>query len=364
MSLLLEALRRAEEDAKKRKPALASASVPAPVTAPAESLTMARHDAPRAELTLEEQSAEEAGPAAFPAISRDQPKIAQSPETTDFPDLAFVSAETLAAPVARQTTTVLPSAGTATQLPYAKYARPNSSAVEQAPDFAEIRSQAEREARVPVADSVTPRVAASGPPEAVFAKPVPERIDVPAPIPATTHRQAMSAAGVMAGPRQRKISSAEQRRKWVLAAVALVLAVPVAALLLFGNFFSTLPARGLRQTSRAPRRRCQSIRSSCCLTFRRPAACRQRHQRPPTDPLWAAARRLRHGRPPLWPRRLQLLWRCLRPKKPRARLMPDRPLAHVLLQRPRLARSPTGWLRTPMRTAVPQPQPRERQVCR
>ena len=61
--------------------------------------------------------------------------------------------------------------------------------------------------------------------------------DGPAPIAAMTHRQAMSAAGVMAGSQQRKTAGAEQRRKWWPVAVAFVTVLSVAAVLLFGDSF-------------------------------------------------------------------------------------------------------------------------------
>ena len=63
------------------------------------------------------------------------------------------------------------------------------------------------------------------------------KLDDPALIAAMTHRQAMSAAGVMAGSRQRKTPSAAQQRKWWLVVVALIAAFPVVVFLLFGDFF-------------------------------------------------------------------------------------------------------------------------------
>jgi tetratricopeptide (TPR) repeat protein len=66
-------------------------------------------------------------------------------------------------------------------------------------------------------------------------------VQKPAALPATspttaiTHRQAMSAAGVMAGSRQRKSASAAQRRKWWPGVLAVAVVCSVAATLLFGK---------------------------------------------------------------------------------------------------------------------------------
>nr|MDP2192280.1 tetratricopeptide repeat protein [Rhodoferax sp.] len=135
MSLLLEALKRAEEDSRKRKLETVAVTAFAPTASPAKSLATAKREAPRAELMLEQQT-----PAPPPAQA----------------------------------------------------------------------------------------------PEAASAKPAPEPVPMPAPI-AATHRQAILAASVMAGTPQRKTSGTQQRRQWLLVTVTLVVALPVAAFLLFGD---------------------------------------------------------------------------------------------------------------------------------
>lgn len=230
MSLLLEALRRAEEDSRKRKLATAAAATlapaaaaaPAPIAAPAEPLPAAKREALQVELTLQEQTPAPASPAASPVFGASEPPTVQPPATTNSPDLTPASAETPAAPPARETAPVSPNPRTA--LP--PYARPSN------PEAAQT------------ADSATARRTVFRAPEAPIAKPAPERIDLAAPILATTHRQALSAAGVMAGPQAQKTSGKQQKRRlrqWLLAAVALVVALPLAALLLFGDAFFGSP---------------------------------------------------------------------------------------------------------------------------
>jgi hypothetical protein len=71
-------------------------------------------------------------------------------------------------------------------------------------------------------------------PTDTFAAATPAQHDAPAPSVVLTHRQAMSAAGVMAGSRPRTNAVAQPWRKgWLVLAVAM--AFPVAALVLYGD---------------------------------------------------------------------------------------------------------------------------------
>ena len=204
MSLLLDALRRAEEDSRKRKLASAAlASAPAPVaaaaanTAPAQAVPVLQREAEKPELALQAQT------------------HAPAPDASRFPDLIMAAAETPATP---NPGTDLPS--------YARYARPGSAEAAQAASTASS------------ADSAAARSPASQP--AAVVKPAVAPLEMAAPLPATTQRQALSAAGVLAGPSAKKARAKTQRRQWLLAAVALLLALPLAAVLLFGDqFFGT-----------------------------------------------------------------------------------------------------------------------------
>ena len=64
--------------------------------------------------------------------------------------------------------------------------------------------------------------------------------DAPALIATLTHRQAMSAAGVMAGSQKHNTKDAKQQRQWWLVVGGLSAAFPVLAILFFGDFFSLL----------------------------------------------------------------------------------------------------------------------------
>lgn len=204
MSLLLEALRRAEEDSRKRKlAALASSPAAAPVAASARPV----------------------------------------PATTEFPDLTLESDETPATPPvppAPETAPLAPNPGPDPHA-YARYAGPGSPDAAQAASPASIIGQAavqaERESRLTAADSAAPRDTTSRPPQAALAKPAIEPFELAAPMPATTQRQALAAAGALAGGLRAAKAANQQRRQWVLAAVALLLALPLAALLIFGDAF-------------------------------------------------------------------------------------------------------------------------------
>ncbi|MHB1199851.1 MAG: tetratricopeptide repeat protein [Polaromonas sp.] len=201
MSLLLEALRRAEEDSRKRKLAALASTAAAPVAAPA-----------------------------MPA-----------PATTKFPDLTLELDETPATPPAPETAPLAPNRGTDPHA-YSRYARPGSPDAAQAASPADAigqaAAQAERESRLTAADSApAPRGAVPQPPQAALAKPAAEPLELAAPMPATTQRQALAAAGALAGGLRVPKAAGKSRRQWVLAAVALLLALPLAALLIFGDAF-------------------------------------------------------------------------------------------------------------------------------
>lgn len=205
MSLLLEALRRAEEDSRKRKlAALASSS----------------------------------------AAGSDAASARPVPATTEFPDFTLELDEMPAAPPvppAPETAPLAPNRGPDPHA-YARYAKPGSPDAAQAASPANIIGQAavqaERESRLTAADSAaTPRNTTSRPPQAALAKPAIEPLELAAPMPATTQRQALAAAGALAGGLRAAKAANQQRRQWVLAAVALLLALPLAALLIFGDAF-------------------------------------------------------------------------------------------------------------------------------
>lgn len=221
MSLLLDALRRAEEDSRKRKlaaatPAATATAAPAPVAAAAADAALGQpapvlqREAPRPELALQAQT------------------HAPAPDAGKFPDLIMAVAETPANP---NPGTDLPS--------YARYARPGSAEAAQAASTASV------------ADSAAARSTAAQAHQTAAERPIAESLELAAPVPATTQRQALSAAGALAGPSGQKALAKTQRRQWLLAAVALLLALPLVALLLFGDqFFGT---SGTQVAVNAPR---------------------------------------------------------------------------------------------------------------
>lgn len=243
MSLLLDALRRAEQDSKKRKLADAETPVAAPDPAPA---------APMAELMLEAQS-----PEAVPEPAAEEPlKLSETSafgESTPGPSANFLDFELPAEDIPLPEPVVPASlAPRKASQPYGRYDRPawedsssnwgalianpvlsKKAGPDEAPSSrpAPIKAAARRAAETAADSHILSR-----PIEVASAKPPPKP---PAPAPAisvTTPRQALSAAGVMAGRKKSASGSpGDRRRQLVLAAVALLLALPLVALLLFGD---------------------------------------------------------------------------------------------------------------------------------
>ena len=222
MSLLLDALRRAEEDSRKRKlDASATGAGPAS-TAPVGDTSADQAQASGAELTLQAQTPY-SSPTAAPQ--------------TDFPDLTLVSDEPAAAAPLQQAATVTAVADSRTPIqPYGRYARPIGPEAGQSAGPDAGGWAAAQAAREPVRPSTGPFAARTPVSQAAEATPAASgSLDRVAPVPGTTQRQAISAASAMAGAGARKVPNKPQRRQWLLAAVALVVALPLAAFLLFGD---------------------------------------------------------------------------------------------------------------------------------
>ncbi len=239
MSLLLDALRRAEEDSRKRKLDASASGAGAAATGPVGQTPANPAQASGAELTLQAQTPPLV-PSMEPTGTGAQTFLvpqASAPET-DFPDLTLVSEEPVAAPLpqaAPPTVTVAPDPRTPIQ-PYGRYARPTGAEAGQSAGPGAGGWAAAQVAREPVRPSTGPfagRATVSSAPDAAPIAGVP--LDRVAPVSGTTQRQAISAASAMAGASTRKAPNKPQRRQWLLAAVALVVALPVAAFLLFGD---------------------------------------------------------------------------------------------------------------------------------
>ncbi|MDI1238582.1 MAG: tetratricopeptide repeat protein [Polaromonas sp.] len=238
MSLLLDALRRAEEDSRKRKLDASVASAgPAPM-APEGSTPPDPAQASGPELTLQAQTPV-SPPEPEPDVAGAQAStttLVPAPET-DFPDLSLVSDEAAVAAPSPQAAPAAPVADPRTPIqPYGRYARPTGTEAGQNTAPVSGGWAAAQVAREPVRPSTGP-FATRAP-----VSPAPDSAPVAAgslerapPLSGTTQRQAISAAGAMAGAGARKVPNKPQRRQWVLAAVALVVALPVAAFLLFGD---------------------------------------------------------------------------------------------------------------------------------
>ncbi|MES2245406.1 MAG: tetratricopeptide repeat protein [Pseudomonadota bacterium] len=237
MSLLLDALRRAEEDSRKRKlDASATGASPASM-APVADTPEDQAQTSAAELTLQAQT-----PPSIPTqeptgegVQASTASQAPAPET-DFPDLTLVSDEPASAPLPQAASvTAVADSRTPTQ-PYGRYARPTGAEAGQGAGAVAGGWAAAQAAREPVRPSTGPfagRAPVSQAPEATPT--VAGSVDRVAAVSGTTQRQAISAASAMAGVGVRKVPNKPQRRQWLLAAVALVVALPLAAFLLFGD---------------------------------------------------------------------------------------------------------------------------------
>lgn len=268
MSLLLDALRRAEQDSKKRKLADAEASVAAPDPVPAEPPSAAVLNEPMVELTLEAQtdadvtplpaSPAEPVPVPVPVPEVMPQQLAQEPAMSR-PDglkpadeVSFLDFELPAEDVPLPEAVVPASlAPRKASNPYGRYDRPaweDSSSnwgalvanpvLSKRPPSDDVTSGpgALRPAsRKPVDKSSEAPVYAR--PTAASARPVDKQAASPPPVPLTTPRQSLSAAGVMAGRKKDKATGRRQqsRRQLVLGGIALLVALPVIAFLLFGD---------------------------------------------------------------------------------------------------------------------------------
>jgi len=251
MSLLLDALRRAEQDSKKRKLADAEMPAAAPDSALPEAAVAATSGAPAAELTLEAQSP---APAAEPVLAASPPAVDKAGfgGGPPAPDASFLDFE-LPAEDAPLPEAVVPAAlapRKASQ-PYGRYDRPawedsssNWGTLTANPLLPKKPGSGDAGASGPVPIKPATRKAAEITPErSVFARPADgggqkPSANEPGPaltLSATTPRQALSAAGVMAGRKTMAPKPGKERRRQVLAVVALLLALPVMAFLLFGE---------------------------------------------------------------------------------------------------------------------------------
>ncbi|MGC1174215.1 tetratricopeptide repeat protein [Polaromonas sp.] len=238
MSLLLDALRRAEEDSRKRKSDTES-------VAPAKISLAEKVGAP--ELTLQEQTSptsptpaptavDTSGLTGADPVSSTRPPV----HATGFPDLA-PTRDGIPAAVSAPEAAPMPAAADsrAPVQPYGRYARPvGAEAGQQNAEPAKggwAVAQAAREPVRPTAEAMADGSQDARLAETASAKPPVARIDVAAPLSATTQRQALSAAGAMAGARVRPAMGKVQRRQWVLVALVLLVALPLVGFLLFGD---------------------------------------------------------------------------------------------------------------------------------
>ncbi|MEO8020872.1 tetratricopeptide repeat protein [Polaromonas sp.] len=266
MSLLLDALRRAEQDSKKRKLADAETPAAAPDLAQSDSAAAAEQAAPLAELTLEAQTdvALEPVPKAEPApvpqpAAQAQEAVQLDMAATPGPaglrpasDASFLDFE-LPAEDTPLPEVVVPAslAPRKASSPYGRYDRPaweDSSSNWGALVANPVSSKRPASGAAasgpgplrPAARGMTdkPSEGHSRPAGTAVARPA-EKQSVPTPplAPVTTPRQALSAAGVMAGKKTGKATDLrpQRRRQWVLGIIALLLALPIMAFLLFGD---------------------------------------------------------------------------------------------------------------------------------
>lgn len=284
MSLLLDALRRAEQDSKKRKLADAETPAAAPVLTVDEPVA-APDQAPPPELTLEAQSPVPELELNLEAEPEPAPReVAAAKSHSGFggaepaPDASFLDFELPSddMPLPRP----LPEAVVPDSLkprkasnPYGRYDRPawedsssNWGALTANPLAS--RRAASDEARVSGPVPIKPVAQRTGEPAAerhVFARPIDgaglkqaakptEPAPSSNPIHATTPRQALSAASVMAGRKKGNTRNAgNRRRQIVLVAVAMVVALPLIAFLLFGDaLFGSSTGVGVANTRALP----------------------------------------------------------------------------------------------------------------
>lgn len=218
MSLLLDALRRAEEDSRKRKQGAAE-SVPEAQPAP--------------ELSLQEAAAPDTTPA--PSTSP-APYSPTASSESGFPELTLALAEPPVLAIdAEPVALVVPPLSPRTPVqPYGRYARPTGAQADQEARFVASQSRAgtqaeskigAHEADVPAAPLLSSQPEVAAPPAEAAARVLQQS--------RATERRALSAAGVMAGKAHPRDGG--KRRQWLLAGGALVLAVPLVVFLFFGD---------------------------------------------------------------------------------------------------------------------------------
>jgi Flp pilus assembly protein TadD len=271
MSLLLDALRRAEQDSRKRKLADAEAPVAAAESTAHEPVAAVDQEAPP-ELTLEAQSPVpeltlELPPEPAPEPAPAPPEKAAPTSHSGFggpeavPEASFLDFELpsddLPLPEAVVPASLAPRKAAN---PYGRYDRPawedsNSNwgalianpVASKRPVSDEARSSGPVPIK-PVARKATEPVAEhhmyARPPEGASPKPLPKQPEPASPGPAlaTTPRQALSAAGVMAGRKKAGMrDSGNRRRQMLLGAAAVLVALPLVVFLLFGDAMFASP---------------------------------------------------------------------------------------------------------------------------
>ncbi len=228
MSLLLDALRRAEEDARKRKQ---DASEPVLQESPAPGFSVQEAVAAEDVFPLELADVEAAPHAATEAAKADT--------DTGFPELTLALAEppVAAAETGSPGALVLPPASPRIPVQsYGRYVRPTGAQAEQEARFAasQARAGAPAESKLnpgnvspaPVPPAVDGRAQAEAAPPAAVAQSVLQQARA-------TERRALSAASVMAGKLRPR--DAGKRRQWILGGIALVVALPLLVFLFFGD---------------------------------------------------------------------------------------------------------------------------------
>jgi tetratricopeptide (TPR) repeat protein len=290
MSLLLDALRRAEQDSKKRK-LDAEAPAAAPDLTVAEPVAAQESAAPTPELTLEAQSP-------IPELKLEpepepEPESEPEPEPELAPRVAAVKSHSgfggaEAAPDSSFLDFELPSDDAALPLPeavipaslaprkaanpYGRYDRPawedsnsNWGALTANPVASKRPASDEARASGPVPIKPVARKSAEPSPERhAYARPADSAAmksassQAEATPASASHvaspRQALSAASVMAGRKKSSTRDAGgRRRQMVLVAVALLVALPLVAFLLFGDaMFGSSGGLGVASTPAAP----------------------------------------------------------------------------------------------------------------
>jgi Tfp pilus assembly protein PilF len=278
MSLLLDALRRAELDAqKKRSPGDTTADAVQPVAAaPVE---------PYPEFTLEELAPGQEAPVELPELSQEMPvepikpmepaeaQVAFTADALDFvlppddthelPKPAFMSSRNRKAlhPFDKEEEPehLESNWGALTSPPSSRPPSSRNFDMEDGPGKIFPKEKKEKEASTAVADDSAARLAFSLPEVAAPQKPEPQRVataapsrpPIPMPTPASrTARQSLAAANSMAGNKLKLSFGKERRRQAMLLAIAGVVAFLLAAFLLFGNTFFGVSAPLV--ASRAP----------------------------------------------------------------------------------------------------------------